>query len=82
MKPEITDEMVAAVEAIKMQHSEKHVAFALRVVKAVAPMIRAQERERCARVAEARDLSIMSSTAIDAEARKIGAAIRNLGDAP
>ena len=38
--------------------------------------------EEAAKVAEARDLSIMSSTAVDIEARKIAAAIRALKGKP
>jgi hypothetical protein len=41
-----------------------------------AERIERETIERCAKVADARDLSIMSSTAVDASAREIAAAIR------
>lgn len=49
-----------------------------RILGEIVPAIRAAALEEAARVAEARDLSIMSSTVVDIEARKIAAAIRAL----
>lgn len=47
-------------------------------LKIIAPLIQAAALEEAAKVADARDLSIMSSTAVDIEARNIAAAIRAL----
>jgi hypothetical protein len=44
-------------------------------IRVIARAIMA-ERERCAKIAESYDLSIMSSTSADVTARKIAAAIR------
>jgi hypothetical protein len=45
-----------------------------------AAKVRAEAIEECAKVAEAFDLSIMSMTRMDVQAREISAAIRALGE--
>lgn len=79
------DTLLRVICDIRMKTGLGHKPMLSELPDAICSLINAaysRAIEDAAKVADARDLSIMSSTIVDVEARKIAAAIRNLKQEP